>query len=158
MRQTRIGLIAALTAVLVLGLVPSALASDGEVDLSGYGWLAARGTGEAALDMGGWIEVRIDGDVSIVDVAGDAQVRIRSAEEDAYALASRPEVELSNFNGWVAVRGHHFVIRLKGDIRFRAHGHGFAYLEGSGIYRTRNGHVRTWSSSGAEVEISADAA
>lgn len=157
MRRMRIGLIAALAAVMVLGVAVAAAAQEdgsGSADVAGRGWLAAKGTGNATLDMGGWIKVRMDGDVAITNLGDDFEVRLRAHDSDEAVTESvGPDVELNDYEGWVAVRGTHFLIEMEGDIAFRAHGHGVAYLEGTGIYKTRRGPVRVWDPAGAEIAI-----
>ena len=159
MRLRKIGMISALVAVMLMSFSSLAFAQEveGEVDISGHGWLAARGTGEATLDMGGWIRVHIDGDVAITNLGDDFEVRILAAtDETARTESVGPDVLLEGFEGWVGVHGTHFLIQMEGDLQFRAHGRGTAHLEGTGIYKTRYGRVHTWSNLGVDVAIDAD--
>jgi len=146
----------ALTALLLVALSTVALA-DSEATVSGRGWLAARGTGTATLDMGGWIKMKIDGNVSINDFDGDLAVRIASSEASLDQAESRfgPEIVLEEFEGYLAARGSHFLLRAEGTMKFKAHGHGFAYLVGEGAYKTRRGPVRTWDDATEGLDLAA---
>jgi hypothetical protein len=146
----------ALVALLLVALSAMALAQD-EATVSGTGWLAARGTGTATLDMGGWIKMKIDGDVTVDDFEGDLAVRIASSENALDQAESRrgPEIVLEGFEGYLAVRGSHFLLRAAGTMKFKAHGHGFAYLVGEGIYKTRRGPVRPWDDATGRLDLAA---
>ena len=52
---------------------------------------------------------------------------------------------LEDFEGWIGVRGNHFLIELEGELEFRAHGGGVAYLEGEGVYKTCRGPIKVWN-------------
>ena len=75
--RTRTIVLAALAAVFV-GLL-GATAFAGEADVSGQGWLAARGKGSVTVDRGGTFRMEVAGDVEIRDLAGDMTVRIDGA-------------------------------------------------------------------------------
>jgi hypothetical protein len=145
-----------LAALLVVALSTTALAQD-EATVSGSGWLAARGTGTATLDMGGWIKMKINGDVTINDFAGNLAVRIASSETALNQAEPRrgPEIALEAFEGYLAVSGSHFLLRADGKMKFKAHGHGFAYLAGEGIYKTRRGYVRPWDDPTGRLDLAA---
>lgn len=156
MRLKRITLVAALVAVMVLGMTAVAGAQEegGKADVAGRGWLAAKGTGNATLDMGGWIKMKVAGDVAITNLGDDFEVRLRAeGSDEALTESVGPDVELNDYEGWLAVRGSHFLIEMEGDITFRAHGHGVAYLEGTGLYKTRRGPIRAWDVGGLEIAI-----
>jgi len=151
------GVIVALVAILVMALAGVASAQEAEsaqADVWGKGWLKAKGTGNATLDMGGWIKVAIDGDVAITNLGDDFEVRLRVDGSDSYLTESvGPDVLLEEFEGWVGVRGNHFLIELEGELKFRAHGGGVAYLEGEGVYKTRRGPIKVWDVGGVEIAI-----
>ncbi len=89
--------------------------------------------------------MRIDGDVTISDFDGNLQVRIASGVEADTAEGGRgPEIVLNDFRGYLAARGSHFLLRAEGTMEFLAHGTGFAYLEGEGVYKTRPGRLHPW--------------
>ncbi len=145
-----------LVALLLVALSAVALA-DGEATVAGSGWLAARGTGTATLDMGGWIKMRVQGDVTINDFDGNLEVRVASSESALDRADPRrgPEIVLEDFDGYLAARGDHFLLRADGSMKFKAHGHGFAYLEGEGVYKTRRGPVRWWDDALAGLDLAA---
>jgi len=152
MRKRLIVVLAVVMAVLV---VPVGLALAGEADVGGTGWLRARGTGVAVIDGGGHIAMAVDGDVTIVDHAGDAHVVISSrpgtGEEP---LASDSEYELENFRGVIRITGSNVTVKAHGRMKFRAVGTGSAFLRGHGWYETRGLHGE-WTPAGVRVEIAA---
>ena len=156
MRLRKTIALVALTALLVVAFSTAALA-DSEATVSGTGWLAARGTGTATLDMGGWIKMKVDGDVTINDFDGDLVFRIASTEAALDSAEARfgPEIVLKDFQGYLTARGSHFLLRAEGSMKFLAHGHGFAYLVGEGIYKTRRGPVRTWDNAAQGLDLAA---
>jgi hypothetical protein len=159
MRLRRTIALIALVALLVVAASAVALA-ESEATVAGRGWLVARGTGTATLDMGGWIKMKIDGDVTINDFDGDLSVRIASSEAALDEAEDRrgPEVVLRDFEGYLVVRGSHFLLKATGTMKFKAHGHGFAYLVGEGIYKTRRGLVRPWDEAAAGLDLGGAAA
>jgi hypothetical protein len=60
---------------------------------------------------------------------------------------------LEGVEGYLAVRASHFLLRGAGTMEFKAHGHGFAYLVGEGIYKTRRGPVRPWDDATGRVDL-----
>ena len=154
MRLKRTMALIAMVALLVVAFSAAALA-ESEATLSGHGWLAARGTGTATLDMGGWIKMKIDGNVTINDFDGDLTFRVASSEAALEETESRrgPDVVLDDFEGYLAVRGSHFLLRANGTMTFKAHGHGFAYLAGEGVYKTRRGPARPWDEAVAGLDL-----
>ncbi len=144
MRGFRTVALVALAAVFV-GIF-GATAFAGEADVAGEGWLAARGKGSVTVDMGGTMRMRIDGDVVIRDVAGDMSVEIDGAAPPARGTVIR----LEDFDGKVVVTGTHFVLRAEGTGAFVAKGHGFASLDGRGVYKTRDGAIHPW---GGRVDL-----
>ena len=146
--RTRTIVLAALAAVFV-GLL-GATAFAGEADVSGQGRLAARGKGSVTVDMGGTFRMEVAGDVEIRDLAGDMTVRI----DGAATRSTGTTIELEDFRGRLIVEGSHFVVHATGKGRFVAHGHGFAHLEGRGVYKTRDGELHRWNGD-VEVELAA---
>ena len=157
MRFKKTGITIALAAVFVMAFAGVATAQEtesGKADVWGKGWLAAKGTGNATLDMGGWIKMYIDGDVAVTNLGENFEVRLRVDGTEQYVTESvGPDVLLEDFTGWVGVRGNHFLIELEGELKFKAHGGGVAYLEGTGIYKTRRGPFRVWDTGGVEIAI-----
>ena len=162
MKFKRTSVVLALAAVALMAFTPiaSAQETDGGPDVAGKGWLKARGTGNATLDMGGKIRVYIDGDVAITNLGDRFQVKLRTDRNQDYATESvGPDVLLEDFSGWLVVKGNHFVIEMEGSMKFKAKGKGAAYLEGEGVYKTRRGRPQPWDPAGVEVRIGpADAA
>ncbi len=153
MRKRTIILVAAFVAALLI--IPAGLAFAGEANVSGTGALWARGTGTAVIDGAGHVTMAIDGDVTIVDHAGDAHVVITSRPGDtAESLAADTEYELENFRGIVKVTGSDFTIEAHGRMKFRAAGTGSVYLQGHGTYRTRHLHGR-WTPTGVRIDLGA---
>ena len=126
-----------------------------ETELAGRGFLNASGSGTASLEMRGVLRMAVDGDVVIVDVAGDARVHIGSpgqARDSAEELNGRTTYELTNFQGGVGVVGSHFTVEVDGFTAFRARGGGKAELAGEGIWKTRN-NWGFWSETGVNLGI-----
>ncbi|KAG1649134.1 Carbon monoxide dehydrogenase large chain [Nymphon striatum] len=115
----------------------------GDVTVEGRGWLAARGTGDVDIDMGGRIRLHVEGDVVITDHAGDMRVRFRSAPNAAEEERTG-NVVLTDHRGAVGVVGTDFSISVNGKVVLKAHGRGQANLVGEGTYRTRNGDRTVW--------------
>ncbi|NND04415.1 MAG: hypothetical protein HKN91_16690 [Acidimicrobiia bacterium] len=156
MKFKRTSVVLALAAVALMAITPiaSAQETDGGPDVAGKGWLKARGTGNATIDMGGKIRVFIDGDVAITNLGDRFQVKLRTDRARAYVTESvGPDVLLQDFTGWLVVKGNHFLIEMEGSMKFKAKGKGAAYLEGNGIYKTRRGHPHRWDPAGLEVRI-----
>jgi len=152
----RTSVVLALGAVALMAVTPiaSAQETDASPDVAGKGWLKARGTGNATIDMAGQIVVYIDGDVAITSLGDRFRVKLRTDRAQDYITESvGPDVLLEDFTGWLVVRGNHFVIEMEGSMKFKARGKGAAYLEGKGIYKTRRGHPHRWDPAGVEVRI-----
>ncbi len=148
-------------AVVLTVVVGSAVAWAQETDrpgkaervLAGKGFLNASGSGSAQLEMRGVLRMAADGGVVIVDIAGDARVRIGSAArsgDEAEALASRPTYELTDFQGGIRVVGSHFTVEVAGFTAFQARGGGKAELVGEGVWKTRNNRG-FWSEAGVTL-------
>lgn len=131
-----------IAAVFALPSIASAQESA-DPTIEGKGWLYARGTGVVDIDMGGQIRVRLNGDVSITDHAGDMRYQVRGQSSDDEAFRSG-DVVLTDHDGFVRVRGSDFSISIDGEVVLAARGEGQAYLDGDGTYRTRNGDRTVW--------------
>ncbi len=128
---------------------------DAETELEGKGFLNASGSGTASLEMRGVLRIAVDGDVVIVDIAGDARVRIGSSgqsRDDAEAFASQPTYELTDFQGAIRVVGSHFTVEVNGFTAFKARGGGQAELDGEGVWKTRN-NWGFWSETGVTLGL-----
>jgi len=63
----------------------------GDPTVAGRGWLAAMGSGDVEIDMGGHLRMWVEGDVILTDRAGDMHFVIRGSEERyAENAASQP--------------------------------------------------------------------
>ncbi len=156
MKFKRTSTVLALAAVALMAITPIAGAqeTDGGPDVAGKGWLKARGTGNAAIDMSGKIRVYIEGDVAITSLGDRFRVKLRTDRAQDYVTESvGPDVVLNDFTGWLVVTGSHFVIDMEGSMKFKAIGKGAAYLEGNGLYKTRRGLVRPWDPAGVAARI-----
>lgn len=152
-------LVLALSTLLVAGV---AVARDADADpeangtvLHGSGVLHAKGSGTAILDMGGELRMGARGNVTITDFAGDATIEIDDGPEpgpQSEAAGGGTSIVLDDFSGTILVRGRHFRVRVDGAAEFVARGHGTAFLQGRGVWRTRRNHG-TWSPGGRTLEI-----
>ena len=143
MKKLTIGLLAVMLAGL-FALPATALAQDGDdVTVQGRGWLHAKGAGDVDIDMGGHIRIHVDGNVTIVDNAGDMRVRLRGAS-DSNEEERSTNVSLTDFQGFINVRGTDFSVTVDGQVMLNAHGRGQATLVGEGVYKTRHGDRMTW--------------
>ena len=150
----RLTIVLGIVAVMVFGGAV-ALAQTGpdadETVIKGTGYLKASGSGTVGIEMAGSIRMAIDGDATIVDLAGDARVRIAvggARAADAEALSGQSTYELTGFQGLVAVTGSDFTVEVDGFVAFRARGSGTAELAGEGVWKTRS-DWGFWSPSGA---------
>lgn len=135
--------------------------TDTSVDAAGTiitrsGVLWAFGKGKAVLHGGGKVRMAIAGNVTIVDYAGDARVWIGghpsddpNAEADA-RLDAATTYDLDNFRGLIVVKGSNFKIKAFGKMKFKAKGHGSAFLKGKGRWHTR-GTAGNWLRSGLRI-------
>lgn len=144
---TIVGLVAILATVAV---VPAAAAAETQdearITLEGRGLLQAGGTGRAEISGAGRVRLVVNGDVTVVDHAGDARIWVRGvpAADDAV-------LTLQDFRGVVRIAGSDFTIEAEGRIRLSAAGHGAAVLEGTGWYRVRHDGWGRWSDEGTEL-------
>ena len=149
---TLTALLALLATLVLVPATASAQAEDPFDDptVAGSGALWARGDGTAEIDMRGRFTARIDGDVTIIDHAGDLRGRIQFGLADRAALDQLGDEEaigdtvLTDFEGAVHLRGSDFSIIVDGEAGLRAVGRGQAFLSGEGVYKTRNGDRMVW--------------
>lgn len=139
-----------LVAVLMAGLfalpgVANAqeIEADSEATVEGRGWLYASGTGDVDIDMGGKIRLRVDGDVTVTDHAGDMRILTRGGS-DLTEQERSANVVLTDWRGVIKVRGSDFTVTVDGQVVLNAHGRGQANLDGEGVYKTRNGDRMAW--------------
>jgi len=150
----RLTIVLGIIAVMVFGgaVAFAQTGPDGDESvISGTGYLKASGSGTVSVDMAGAIRMAVDGDATIVDLAGDARVHIaspgaRAAESEA--LTGQSTYELTGFQGLIAVTGSDFTVEVEGFAAFRAKGSGTAELTGEGVWKTRN-DWGFWSPAGA---------
>jgi hypothetical protein len=146
-KWTIVGMVAILA---TLALVPAAAAAEApdeaRVTLAGRGLLQAGGTGQVDISGGGRIRLVVDGDVTIVDHAGDARIWVGGVP-----AADDTTLTLEGFRGVVRIIGSDFTLEAEGRILLGAAGHGTAVLEGTGWYRVRHDGWGRWSDEGAEV-------
>ena len=117
----------------------------GDPTVAGRGWLAAMGSGDVEIDMGGHLRMWVEGDVILTDRAGDMHFVVRGSEErEAENAEAGLDVILNDFRGILRVRGSDFSIDVDGEVLFLAHGRGEATLQGTGLYKTRYGNIRPW--------------
>lgn len=155
-------LISALALTVGIALAPAGLASaqadeaTGDPTVEGRGWLGAKGSGSVEIDMGGRLRMHINGDVILTDHAGDMRFQAHGGEERSAETAEAGlDVILNDFRGALRVQGSDFSILVDGEVKLLAHGRGQAWLEGTGVYKTRHGDVMVWDGmveiGGAEV-------
>lgn len=152
MRKRMLAVLTVAAVFMSVAVVAQAEETDrtGSVDGRGYVW--AKGTGTAILDSHGKVQMAIDGDVVIYDLAGDAKVKVGAvpAEEPDGRAAGLQDVSptttytFDNFRGRMQVVGSDFRIEAEGEMRFRGHGESVVELDGRGWWKTlrRRG---TWS-------------
>lgn len=155
--RSRITIIAtvALAALLVASV---AYAGEGEATIDGRGTLVAAGVGSVEISGGGVVQLRMSGDVRITDNAGDAVIKVRSADdsESADGAAESTTFVLSGFTGVVTVEGSDFTVDAQGKFRrIAARGTGSAFLQGRGWYRTSGGHFGWWTPGGVRLDVAA---
>jgi len=152
-RRLSVMLAAMLAVTLVSGTALAAEASVSDTagtTLDGRGRLIARGVGSVDLDGKGTMRLRIAGDVTIVDHAGDATVWVRPWDRDAKRLGERSYLDtgesvyvLNDFRGVVWVRGSDISIDANGKVgKLVAKGAGTVHLVGHGWWKTRHAEGR----------------
>ena len=143
-------IVAAVTALASFALVPAVSAAEAEtgtrVSLEGQGLLWAGGRGRVEINGAGRVRLAVDGEVTIVDRAGDARIWVRGAlVPDATTLT------LEDFHGVVRLAGSDFTVAAGGRILLRAAGSGYAQLEGNGWYRVHHGGRGRWPGLGTDL-------
>ena len=147
-----------IVAVALSGAVAFAQQSPGGGDgttLGGTGFLKASGSGTVSIEMAGVLGMAVDGDVVIVDRAGDARVHIGApgtGADTTEQLAAQPTYELTWFQGLIRVAGSDFLVEIDGFAALRARGEGTATLSGEGVWKTRY-QWGFWSEAGAELSL-----
>jgi hypothetical protein len=144
-------MIVALAALLAtVALVPAASAAEAETDarvsLEGRGVLWAGGAGHVEIAGAGRARLAVNGDVSIVDHAGDARIWVRGVP-----AAADTTLTLDDFRGVVRITGSDFTVEADGRIFLVAAGQGTARLDGTGWYRVHHDGWGRWSDAGLEV-------
>ena len=151
MRRRLSALLAALLAVIMVsGTATAAETDEAGTTLEGRGKLVARGVGSVDLDGKGKVKLRITGDVTIVDHAGDATLWVRPWDRDAQRLGDRAKLArgesvyvLNDFRGVIWVRGSDFSLDANGKVRkLLAKGAGTVHLVGHGWWKTRHDEGR----------------
>jgi len=147
-------IVAVVALLATLALAPTASAAETleepRLGLLGRGVLWAGGTGHVELAGAGVVRLAVNGDVSIVDEAGDARIWVRGIP-----LADDSSLTLEDFRGQVRVTGSDFTVTVDGRVLLRAAGAGSALLEGTGRYRIRHDGWGRWSVEGVEIAYSA---
>ncbi|MEX0827136.1 MAG: hypothetical protein WD184_10355 [Acidimicrobiia bacterium] len=155
MRKRMIVVVALILSVLSVSGAAFALdTTSDEVTIDGTGKLSAHGVGNVAIEGAGWVKIKMNGDITIVDNAGDASIRIRPFGHH-WERSDDTTVVLEDFKGVIVVRGSDFTIEAEG--RFRrifAKGTGVAFLQGRGWYRATGGYFGTWTPGGVRVNYS----
>jgi len=157
----RLALMLGVVVAVVLGgavaLAQTGSATDTEAHLRGTGFLHASGSGSVSIEMGGILRSALEGDVTIVDLAGDARVHIASAgtgPAGAEELRGDATYQLDGFQGVVRVAGSDFTVEVDGFAAFKARGTGTAYLTGEGVWKTRN-NWGFWTGEGSRLSLTA---
>lgn len=147
-------LVAVILSLLTVSSLAVALDTESgttEVVIDGTGKLVAQGRGNVGISGAGWVKFNMNGDITIVDNAGDAVIEVRPRGQSA-DFADGSTVVLEDFEGVVVVRGSDFTI--EGHGRFRriyAIGRGVAFFQGNGWYRATGGHYGPWTPGGIRV-------
>lgn len=141
----RLMIVMGVVAAVVLGGAVAFAQTDGSEaarsSLSGTGFLRAAGSGSVDLEVNGTLRMAAEGDVVIVDRAGDARIRIAAdgaGSGSGEALTRDTTYQLDGFQGLVHVAGSDFTVAVDGFSAFRARGEGTAGLVGEGVWKTRN--------------------
>jgi hypothetical protein len=155
MRKRLIVMVALILSVLSVSGAAFALdTTSDEVTIDGTGKLSAHGVGNVAIEGSGWVKIKMNGDITIVDNAGDATIRIRPFGHH-WERSDDTTVVLEDFKGVIVVRGSDFTIEAEGKFRrIFATGTGVAFLQGRGWYRATGGYFGTWTPGGVLVNYS----
>lgn len=145
-------LLAILGLVLLLSLTVAGAASADV--LRGEGWLYARGSGIASLQMSGTVEVVGHG-VGMVYIRGAEQ--IEASGQGRRVDRAGGVVVFYGHEGTIHIEGEQMVVRMVGKkIEFTAEGKGRAWLRGAGTYETGSGYTGDWAPDGQNVEMAGE--
>lgn len=161
MRKRTLAVFAVVAVFMSVAAIAQAQETDRSGSVDGRGYIWAKGTGTAILDGHGRVQMAVDGDVVIYDLAGDARVKIGAVpeEEPDGRAAELQEVSptttytFDNFRGRMQVVGSDFRIEAEGEMKFRGHGEGVVELDGRGWWKTLrrrgtwNGAILTFAGS-----------
>ncbi len=144
MRKRMLAIFAVVTVFMSVAVVAQAQETDRTGSVDGRGYIWAKGSGTAILDGHGRVQMAIDGDVVIYDLAGDAVVKIGAVPEvgpDGQAaqlqdVSPTTTYTFDNFRGRMQIVGSDFRIEAEGEMRFRGHGEGTVQAEGRGWWKT----------------------
>ena len=145
------GALLGMTMVAMAALAPAASAEEGDAFVSGQGTLSAHGNGIGALK--GRLELAANanrGILMVKDLAGDAEVDVRGVG----GTASWNGFDVYFGTGAVHITGSHVAVIIAGtNVDLRAHGKGWAFLQGRGSYWV-NGHGPfAWNPDGAFASV-----
>jgi hypothetical protein len=118
--------------------------------LRGKGWLHAEGSGVAALNLSGEIEI-IGHGVGAVYIYGHEALHVSGSGKGTDLPGGG--VLFRGYSGTIKVVGEDMRIRMiGGKIDFTAHGKGVVHLRGRGHYETAN-LSGDWNDKGVELEV-----
>lgn len=141
--------IATLT-ISTIALAGTGTDEESDVVISGTGALVAAGIGNVELHGAGWVRLAMNGDLTITDLAGDAEIVIDPARDSA--AADSTTIVLEGFEGVVTIKGSRFALSASGKFRrITAKGTGWVFLQGHGWYRASGGHFGRWTPAGTRV-------
>lgn len=117
------------------------------VALAGRGFLAAHGTGVAAVRGKMAYEATAgEGILLVQDYAGDANVNVTGHGQTGEWLGFKVYF---GFSGHATITGSDVGVILVGhDVDLRVFGKGWAYLKGRGLYRVNAGSLHGWNDDG----------
>ena len=150
--KAKIGIIGAVLAMAIIGLgafAPAASAAPPapDVALAGRGFLAAHGTGVAAVRGKMVYEATAgEGILLVQDYNGDANVNVTGHGQTGQWLGFKVYF---GFDGHATITGTDVGVILVGhDVDLRVFGKGWAYLKGRGLYRVNAGPLHGWNDDG----------
>ena len=150
--RTKISIIAATVGAAMIGVAAFAPAASAapppaDVTLAGRGFLAAHGTGVAAVRGKMAYEATAgEGILLVQDYAGDASVNVTGHGQTGQWMGFKVYF---GFNGHATITGSDVGVILVGrDLDLRVFGKGWAYLKGHGLYRVNAGPLHGWNDDG----------
>ena len=166
MRKRMLAVLAVFSVFMSVAVAAQAEETERTGSVEGRGYIWAKGVGTAILDGHGRVQMAIDGDVVIYDLAGDAVVKIGAVPEEepdgngAQLREVNPTTTYTfdNFRGRMQIAGSDFRIEAEGEMKFRGHGEGVVEVDGRGWWKTLRKRG-TWNGAvlhfgGAEVQES----